>query len=449
MHRHAQTSSTRRPASAPADAAVHALGGEAPRCASASASSARLDRRGGRSPARARSSSAIARVDRGALLGVSRSPSAASAAPWRPAADRHRPALSRRRARRHVVLGVREALLQHARHLVVAQAVARLDRRSGLDARRLLARGDRQQAVGIDREGDRMRAAPATIGGMPRSSKRASERQSATSSRSPCTTWIAIAVWPSWKVVNSCARAVGIVAVARDDALDQPAHGLEPERERDHVEQQQSSPAARCPRARWPGSPRRAPRPGRDRGRSAAARPKNSPTARCTSGMRVEPPTSTTPSTSRALELGVAQGLAHGGERAFDERPRSTCSNSARVERAGAASGRTTACTRSVGFGALDERLLRRARRGEQPARVAPRASATAARLRQRPGGERVVEVVAAQGRVAAGGDHLEHAARQAQERDVEGAAAEVVDGVEALGAVVEAVGDARPRSAR
>ena len=56
-----------------------------------------------------------------------------------------------------------------------------------------------------------MRAAPAAIGGMPRSSKRASERQSATSSRSPCTTWIAIAVWPSLKVVKSCARATGIV----------------------------------------------------------------------------------------------------------------------------------------------------------------------------------------------------------------------------------------------
>ena len=83
-----------------------------------------------------------------------------------------------------------------------------------------------------------MRAAPAAIGGMPRSSKRASERQSATSSRSPCTTWIAIAVWPSLKVVNSCARAIGIVAVARNDLLDQPAHRLESERQRDDVEQQ-------------------------------------------------------------------------------------------------------------------------------------------------------------------------------------------------------------------
>ena len=59
----------------------------------------------------------------------------------------------------------------------------------------------------------RIRAAPATIGGMPRSSKRASERQSATSSRSPCTTCSASAVWPSLKVVKSCARAVGMVAL--------------------------------------------------------------------------------------------------------------------------------------------------------------------------------------------------------------------------------------------
>ena len=58
-----------------------------------------------------------------------------------------------------------------------------------------------------------MRAAPATIGGMPRSVKRASERHSFTSSRSPCTTWIAIAVWPSLKVVKSCARAVGTVVL--------------------------------------------------------------------------------------------------------------------------------------------------------------------------------------------------------------------------------------------
>ncbi|MNT24304.1 hypothetical protein D3C72_1597710 [compost metagenome] len=44
----------------------------------------------------------------------------------------------------------------------------------------------------------RMRAAPAAIGGMPRSVKRARLRQSDTRSRSPCTTCSANAVWPSW-----------------------------------------------------------------------------------------------------------------------------------------------------------------------------------------------------------------------------------------------------------
>jgi dihydrolipoamide dehydrogenase len=44
----------------------------------------------------------------------------------------------------------------------------------------------------------RMRAAPAAMGGMPRNSKRARLRQSATKSRSPCTTCKANAVCPSW-----------------------------------------------------------------------------------------------------------------------------------------------------------------------------------------------------------------------------------------------------------
>ena len=82
------------------------------------------------------------------------------------------------------------------------------------------------------------RAMPAGIGGMPVSRKRASERQSSTSSRSPCSTWMSSAFCPSWKVVKTCAAAVGMVAVARDELLDDAAHRLQPERERDDVEQQ-------------------------------------------------------------------------------------------------------------------------------------------------------------------------------------------------------------------
>ena len=56
-----------------------------------------------------------------------------------------------------------------------------------------------------------MRAEPATIGGIPVNSKQARERQSSTRSRSPCTTCTTSPVCPSRAVVNSCARATGIV----------------------------------------------------------------------------------------------------------------------------------------------------------------------------------------------------------------------------------------------
>ena len=56
-----------------------------------------------------------------------------------------------------------------------------------------------------------MRGSPALIGGIPLRSKRARERQSAASSRSPCTTWIATFVWPSTPVVKCSVADAGIV----------------------------------------------------------------------------------------------------------------------------------------------------------------------------------------------------------------------------------------------
>ncbi len=60
------------------------------------------------------------------------------------------------------------------------------------------------------------------------------------------------------------------------------------------------------------------------------------------------------------------------------------------------------------------------------------------------PAQQAMVEVVAAQGRIAAGGQHFEHALGQLQDGDIEGAAAEVVHGIHALRIMVEAVGDRR-----
>ena len=59
-----------------------------------------------------------------------------------------------------------------------------------------------------------------------------------------------------------------------------------------------------------------------------------------------------------------------------------------------------------------------------------------------------IVEVLASEERVAAGRPDLEDAAADLEDRDVEGAAAEVVDGDAPLGVTAGAVGEP-PRSAR
>ena len=104
----------------------------------------------------------------------------------------------------------------------------------------------------------RTRAAPAAIGGMPRSSKRASERQSATRSRSPCRTWMAIAVWPSLKVVKSCARVTGIVALRGTIFSTSAPMVSRPSDNGITSSSSQSSPAARLPASTlaWIAAPR-------------------------------------------------------------------------------------------------------------------------------------------------------------------------------------------------
>ena len=64
--------------------------------------------------------------------------------------------------------------------------------------------------------------------------------------------------------------------------------------------------------------------------------------------------------------------------------------------------------------------------------------------LREQPPGDHPIEVVAAEVRVAAGREHLEDAVVEPEDRDVEGAAAEVVHREHALRALVEAVRDRR-----
>jgi hypothetical protein len=81
--------------------------------------------------------------------------------------------------------------------LLVGQAVGRLDVDACLDAAALLPRLTLSRPSASTVNVTRMRAAP---GGHRRDAAQLEARQAAavcTRSRSPCTTWMAIAVWPS------------------------------------------------------------------------------------------------------------------------------------------------------------------------------------------------------------------------------------------------------------
>ena len=62
------------------------------------------------------------------------------------------------------------------------------------------------------------------------------------------------------------------------------------------------------------------------------------------------------------------------------------------------------------------------------------------ASLLDHPASDGMVEVVAAQGRIAAGGQDFEDTAGQAQDGNVEGSATQVVDGHQAFRALVQAL---------
>ena len=162
-----------------------------------------------------------------------------------------------------------------------------------------------------------MRGSPAVIGGMPFRSKRASERQSFASSRSPCNTWIATFVWPSTPVVKCSVAEAGMVELRWMIFATTPPSASMPSDSGVTSSSSISSVAAEPP-ARMLACTA-APSATTSSGLSSvcgclprAASSKSSLTSCCTRGMRVDPPTSTTSSISVGREAGIAQCLAAG-----------------------------------------------------------------------------------------------------------------------------------------
>ena len=137
-----------------------------------------------------------------------------------------------------VFFGMVEGVENHALDLLVRQAVGGLD----FDLAALPLRCSRAETCRMPSASMRnltsMRGRPADMGGMPLRSKRASERQSAASSRSPCNNMdgdVGLAVDAGGEVFGSRS---GNGRVALDDARDGAAQRFNAERERRHVEQQ-------------------------------------------------------------------------------------------------------------------------------------------------------------------------------------------------------------------
>src|ERR1041384_7539818 len=153
--------------------------------------------------------------------------------------------------------------------------------------------------------------------------------------------------------------------------------------------------------------------------------PKNLVTVSCTSGMRVEPPTSTT----SLMSLG--RFLASSSARFTGSIERSTsgriiCSSLLRVGELvlGLLGGVFQTLNHHLSLGHVQARVL--------------------LELGNEPIHQQVVDVVTAQVRVAVGGDHLDDVVAHLENRDVEGAAAEIVDGDDFVVLLVEAVREGR-----
>ena len=285
-----------------------------------------------------------------------------------------------------------------------------------------------------------MRAAPATIGGMPRSSKRARLRHSATRSRSPCTTWMAIAVWPSLKVVNSCALATGMVVLRSITRSTRPPMVSRP-RLSAITSSSSSSPSLGVAgqrigldaRRRWPP-------PRRGSGWSALGRPNSSPTAARTSRHA-----RAATHHHHALHL-VPR---HAWRRAAPCAPRPGCASISGSGLGLQLRARVTAHAQRLAGNrgcpvdgvAVAQRLLGGARGHQRGALVLARwrrarpawASAQSARAWSMSSPPSAASPpVATTSKTPCG---------QAQQADVEGAAAQVVDGIQAFAAVVQAIG--------
>ena len=296
---------------------------------------------------------------------------------------------------------------------------------------------------------------PRGAGRMPSRMKRPSDLFSAAIGRSPCRTWISTLVWSSDAVEKVSVLLGRDRRVARDQRRHHAAQRLDAQRQRRDVEQQDVLDLA-LQHARLD---RRADRDDLVRV-DALVRllAEDLLTFSCTAGMRVWPPTSTTSSIWLGRHVGVLQRLRAPARPVRSTRSPTSCSSLARVRvmvrcfgplASAVMNGRliSVCCVeRQLDLGLLGGFLQPL----EGHAVLAQVDALLLLELVADPVDDALVEVVAAQVGVAVGRHRPRRRPRRPQDRDVERAAAQVVDGDRLfLALLVEAVGQRPPRSAR
>ncbi|ENO91170.1 NAD-specific glutamate dehydrogenase [Thauera sp. 28] len=345
------------------------------------------------------------------------------------------------RARAHVFASVLDTRSQHAGDLLVGQPIGWLDEYACLDARGHLARGHRQQTIRINLEADtntgcarhhRWNAAQFEA------SERAAVGDELALALDDMESHRGLAILEGGEFLRASA---GERRIARNDLLDQPSHGLQTERKRNDIEQQPVV-LRRTVAGKYVRLHRGAQRDDLvgvqigERLLAEVARHGTLDVGHAGGAADHDHALDFVRSEPRVTQglAHRAQGLLHEGLGHFRE----LVAADDKIHLLARGQPDVDGCLLAGG-----EKLLRLARLHLQTTCILERRRRDA-RLVENPAEQTVVEVIAAQGRIAIGRQHLEDAARELEDGQVECAAAEVIDRIDAFGSIVQAICDCR-----
>ncbi len=269
---------------------------------------------------------------------------------------------------------------------------------------------------------------------------------SSARSLSPCSTRIFTEVWLSRTVVNTCCSLVGTVVFCSISLWKYPPTIMMPS-ECGVTSSSRMSLLSSVSAEPWIAAPSATTSSGWTP--LHGSRPKNSATACWTRGMRVMPPTRITSSmsplpisaSSRVLaQISTVRSIRSAVSSSSLSRVSVVCRCSASLRPVEMMNGRLISVSRTLDSShlAFSATSLRRCSAILSLREID--AGGASLEAEDQPVDDPAVEVLAAEERVAGGGDDLEHAVADLEDRDVEGAAAEVVDRDLALDVAAEAV---------